>query len=436
MTLKFLGPVLYGLNVAGMYFFARKMLGWTMTVSVLAGAFFAVQLASLRISWDLLRNTLGMGILLFTLPLIRQLDSKRGLALFVVFSLLSVFAHEYSAVTLLALCIALGLKGLVQGRDRLSRRLILAVLPAFLVFVGGMYLRLFPVSYESPAVGPSVVWAKDVNPQAFGSFPFFVNYVGISTAVDFYPSYLFLVLSVLALFALLYFSYVYLVWKGFFRNRVLDIWTGLLLIGSFGCVISPFFALQYWHRWMFMLVYPFTFYAVNGAKVLLDRFPTDRLRSRKFGIVKNKVSVMILATIFLGAMYLATPVLMVRAGFGIHSLYPICVYFSSSPTVPYQDVDGTIQAVQWLEDNMQDGSCAVLQQAFVSWAGLYFQNSDYVVGYVNDVNLAVNLALQNGCQHVFFVCWNENVGWYGAYVPESFVELQKFGRISVFQYVK
>jgi len=127
---------------------------------------------------------------------------------------------------------------------------------------------------------------------------------------------------------------------------------------------------------------------------------------------------------------------MVNVGFGIYSLYPICRYFSSSPTVPYQDVDGTVQAIGWLKDNLQDDSCAVLHDAFVAWSKVHLENSHNVVGYQTDVDLAVDYALQNGYKHVYFVCWNENIGWYGVYVPEGFDEVESFDRISVFEYVE
>jgi len=441
LLLKIAGPVLFGFNVCGVYWFARSVLGWGVKKSLLAGGFFSVQLASLRISSEFLRNTLGLGLLLFTLPLIRRLDSRRGFVAFVLLSLLTVFAHEYAAVTLLVISLAFGFLGLLKRNDeekaKVSKRLIVAILPALFVFVAGLCLRVFPVSYERPpVVGPNLVWVKDVSRQSYGGLFFFVNYLGMETAIDVYPNYLFLGLSVLGLFVLLYFSYLYLVWKGFFRNEVLDVWTGLLLVGSFGCLVIPFFALQYWHRWMFMLVYPFTFYAVSGVRFLLGRLGQERIVLKKSGKFRNKVFGMVLATVLLGAFYLATPFLMVNVGFGIYSLWPICRYFSSSPTVPYQDVDGTVQAVGWLGDNLQDDSCVVLHDAFVAWSKVYLENSHNVIGYKTDVDLAVDYALQNGYKHVYFVCWNENIGWYGVYVPENFVKVESFDRMSIFEYVE
>jgi hypothetical protein len=438
LLLKVAGPILFGFNVCGVYWFARSLLSWGMKKSFLAGGIFSLQLASLRISSEFLKNTLGLGLLLFTLPLIKRLGSKRGFTAFTLLSLLTVFAHEYAAVTLLVISLVLVLSGLLnreEKRIRFAKKLIVAILPASIVFLAGIYLRIFPVSYAyPPAVGPNLVWVNDTTPQTYGALFFFVNYVGMNTGLDIYPNYLFLLLSVLALFSLLYLPYFYLVWKGFFRNEILDVWTGLLLVGSFGCLVTPFFALDLWHRWMFMLVYPFTFYAVKGAEILLSRISQGRTRLRK---IRNKVSVMVSATVLLGAIYLATPFLMVHVGFGIYSLYPTSRYFSSAPTVPYQDINGTIHAMQWLKDNMHNNSCAVLQNAFATWAKLYLNNSQNVIAYINDVDSAVNLALQNNYQNIYFVCWNKEIGWYGTYVPKNFDdELQRFDRISVFEYVR
>lgn len=440
LLLKTTGPILFGFNVCGIFWFAKSFLNWKVKRSLLVAGFFAVQLASLRISWEFLRNTLGLGLLLFTLPLIKKLDSKRGFAVFVLLSLLTVFGHEFAAVTLLVISSVLIVLGLLKGTGEekiKAKRLFFAILPALTVFLIGLYLRMFPVPHEQPpVVGPNLVYAKDVVRVSYGKMFFFVDYLGMNTGLDIYPSYAFLVLSVVMLFVLLYGSYIYLVWKGFFRNEVLDVWTVLLLFGSFNCVVTPFFALQYWHRWMFMLVYPFTFYAVNGAETVWKRIKQEKVsfKLRKFEGFRNKVFAMVSATVLLGAIYLATPFLMVNVGIGLYSLFPACRYFSFAPAVPYQDINGTIQAIYWLKDNMNSDSCVVMHSAFVVWTKLYLENSHNVIGYKNNVTLALDLALQEGYKHVYFVCWNQNIGWYGVYVPKGFIELTRFNRISVFEF--
>ena len=54
--------------------------------------------------------------------------------------------------------------------------------------------------------------------------------------------------------------------------------------------------------------------------------------------------------------------------------------------------------------------------------------------FETDANLAVNTAIAHNFSRVYFVWWNTPIGWYGVSVPESFVRVQDFGRISVFVY--
>lgn len=439
LLLKMAGPILYGLNAMGIYWCARRLLGWGAKWSLLAAGFFAIQLASLRISWEFLRNSLGLGLLLFTLPFIRKLDSKRGFICFLSLSLLTVFAHESTAVTLLGIIVILAVSGSLKkekGKNRRTPRLMLAILPALIIFLIGMYLRMFPIPYEgAPAVGPNVVWVKDTARQSYGKLFFVVNYLDMNTGLDIYPSYLHLVISVAVLFAVLYLPYFYLVWKGFFRSKILDQWTGLLLVASLNCLVIPFFALDLWHRWMFMLVYPFTFYAVNGMKSIDFREVEDEHASVRPRKLRKKVAAVILATVLIGAVYLAIPTLVTNIGFGPPEFNPIGRYFSIAPTVPYQDIDEVVQAMRWLYENMEKNSVVILHNALVAWARLYLESSHNVIGYKNDVNLAVNLALQSNHNNIYFAGWGEILpNWYDVYAPEHFVQIYAFERISVFKY--
>jgi len=429
LLLKLVVPLLYGLNAAGVFWFSRKVLSWNVKLSLLAVGLFSIQLASLRISWDLLRNTLGLGLLLFTLPFVGKVSSKRNFGLLVVFSLLTVFAHEYAAVTLLAVVLGLLLWHLLRKRlVKMDLLTFLAILPALSIFSIGIFLRLHPT--ESPTV-TNVIGAGDT---VTGSFRFFANYLSIRDSYFYYPTYLWLLVDVLVLFALLYLPYFYLVWKGLFRNAFLDLWAALLLIGSFGCLLFPFFALEYWDRWMFMLVYPFTFYAVNGVRAFLKNRDSVN-HKHSFGAFSRKMKGMLIITGLLGCTYLATPVLMSTVNVGIFSVYPASVHLSFAPTVPYEDVDSVMQAMNWLNTNMGSSSCVVLHLAFVEWGLLYLDQTHEIVHFSNDVNSAVNVSVEHGFKQVFFIWWNENIGWYGITVPNGFIRLKDFGRISVYSYV-
>jgi hypothetical protein len=295
----------------------------------------------------------------------------------------------------------------------------------------GIWLRIFPVHY---ALGTNVINAGDAVSAQQGSLFFMVDYLRIKSSIDYYASYWTLALSVGLLFAVLYLPYLFLVAKGFFKNRILNIWTMLLLIGAFGCLVVPVFALEYWHRWMFMLVYPFTFYAVNGFSKLLHKTSLEGKTHVSSWFSNRKATATVLLTFSLGIAYLATPVLMVYASASVPSVSGNYLYFSTNPTVPYEDVNSVVQAMGWLNDNLDAMSCVTLQQAFLFWGQLYLNRSHEIVHFETDVNLAVNTAFGHGFSRVFFVWWNEPIGWYGISVPEYFVSVQDFGRISVYAY--
>jgi hypothetical protein len=431
ILLKIVAPFLFGLNVAGVYWFSRKMLSWSPRMALLAGIFFALQLASLRISWDLLRNTLGLGILMFALAYVKEVDSKRGFALFASLSLLAVFAHEYSAVIVLVTVLGLLAWRLVKKQiNHNYKMLALGIVPAMSVFVTGMFLRFNPIPYASQS---NIIQAGDTISGKAGLF-FLTNYLQVQDSVDSYGNYWILALNVGLLFAVLFLPYILLVKKGYFKNPILNIWTGLLLFGAFGCLIVPFFALQYWHRWMFMLVYPFTFYAVWGIAKLV-RKSSIQGKMRLSSLLSNKkVAGMVLLTLSLGAAYLFTPLTMVNANKSIPNITGTQVYFSTDPAVPYQDENSVVQAMDWLNQNSSTQTCIILQRHFLEYGKLCLNNSTQIIHYQIDINSAVSKALESGFSQVFFVWWNTPIGWNEAPVPASFIRLQDFGRISVYGY--
>ena len=426
ILLKFTAPVLYGLNACGIYYFARKGLNWDTKRSLLAVFFFVFQLASLRISWDLYRNTLGLGILLFTLPFIKDLEDRRNFMFFMALSVLVVLGHELASVILFAVISGVMLSGLLKGEYSRVRRIMTATLPALTLFLTSVYFRVFPIRYQ---VYTNIIRVHDAIPARVGGIFFLVNYMRVISPYQFYQTYVDLVLHVLSLFSLLYLLSLSLVLLGVFRNRVLDYWTLLLLVGSFSALFSPFCALNWWDRWMDMLVCPFTFYAVNGI------FRLFRLRCRR--------------GLRLGSIFLIFSVLllMVLSGFAFMSVrfenggpfyspYTIA-YFPSTMlhnTVLLQDVGGTIEAFGWLNKYMDDNSVVLVQHAFINWAKTYLNNNLTILYYIRNIDMALNESISLGFSKIYLIWWKEDIGWYGLNVPQCFTIVNNFGRIAVFEY--
>jgi len=183
---------------------------------------------------------------------------------------------------------------------------------------------------------------------------------------------------------------------------------------------------------MFMLVYPFTFYAVNGVYRLLRGSNGAKGRVGRFS--RKAVFGALGVTVLLGSVYLATPLLMNTNQVGVFVLPYVSAHFCSAPAVPYQDVESVSQAMTWLDENMGDNSCVLVNNVFNAWGRLYLDKSHLKVQFWNDAGLALDYALNSGFGSVYFVWWNQDIGWYDVSVPSQFVSSRDFGRISVYEF--
>jgi len=391
--LKLTAPALYGLNTCGIYYFARKALNWHTKKSLITASFFAFQLASLRISWDLYRNFLGLAVLLFALPSIpgQNTKSKKEYVCFILLSILVVFSHELVSIVMFAVFLGLVANYIREGRKSALLKSFSFILPASAIFLISLFL------FASNALAPFNLGRNtfiSLEPRPTGLF-FLVNYLNYSGSVQ-YPTYIDLMSNVLTFFVVLYLLCLPLVFVGFFRDRLLDGWTMLLLIGSFSGLIVPFFALDFWDRWMLMLVYPFTFYAVNGVEKVLESqnaLVRPSIRWLRWIKVSRRTTLgILLLTVSLGSLSFVV-------NYGTLSIPGTDLYF------------------RW-------------------WVVLGLNNSNPVIFYfTGNIEPALNAALQEGLDSIYFIWWNKDIGWYRLTVPESFLKKEVFrsGRISVFQ---
>jgi hypothetical protein len=355
--------------------------------------------------------------------------------LLAVLSLLVVFGHEYASVAMLAMVLGLVVSGVLK-KEKMPYRVLMAVLPAFLVFMGGIYLRVFPVPFS---VETNVIAVNDsLTPRPGGLF-FLVDYLSVATPVQLYVGYFELVSHVASLFVVLYLVWLPLVLVGFFRDGVLDAWTILLLVASFGCLMVPFSALDYWHRWMLMLVYPFTFYAVNGFWRVLksqDTRVASGLRWMSWMKISRKWAIGIsLVTVLLGSIFMSWP--LISGKYGFFGAATTVKYFPStmqSSSVPLQDTDGTVKVIEWLNEHMRDGCAVLVHDVFLFWTELCLDKDNVAIFFSINIEAALNLAMENGFNSLYFIWWNENIGWYGFTVPQDFVSVFDSGRMSVFEY--
>jgi len=441
VLLKVLAPLIYGVNAVGVYYFARRALLWSPKYASLAGFLFMFQLASLRLSWDLYRNVLGLGILLFALPWALRIEDLKGFLAFLLLSVLVVFSHEYVGTVLVFVLGGMLLSKLVK-RDVKSALKIGAVFFVCLAFL----LATVQFSYMSVAdVKTNVTEVHDViYPRGIApnfSPNFFVNYLNRGFPVS-YSSYLGLFGDVLLLFLALYALLLPLVSLGFFRHLVLDLWSLFLLVGVFHVLVSPFFALDFWSRLMFMLIYPFTFYAVNGFKKACESAKGIHLRLgrlRGFFSTRMCATVLILALVLLGLFYVALPRRMLSLG--SYSFPPPSVHFPGvflANTVLVEDTTDLKQALMWLDARLaslgSESSGVIVQDAVLWWTKLYLGDQHHLFHFYRYVDDAVRMAVQQGCRSVFFVWWRTKSNLYPLSVPSYFVSVFNNDKFSVYEF--
>ena len=449
LLLKLVGPLLYALNAAGIYYFCRRALNWNVATSLIAVVVFTFQIASLRLSWDLFRNLLGLSILLFSLPLLKSVDNRRKLAFFMFLSTLTAFAHFLVAAILLFIGLGIALNEVLVKRKQAGVRMFGALLP--LIILSAISAFYHP---ELPKAQPIMQLVDEVAIRP-GGFFFMINYLSASTGHQLYPSYASLAAQVLSLFVFLYMLYVPLVYVGFFKDRILSAWTLLLLVGSFSALVSPFFALDLWDRWMFMLSYPFTFYAVNGIQKVLkaasqryEGAPSQRVTNSSrysgwFRLSRRKILAIMFIAIALGTLFMVTPPFFDR--FGFFQIPTVVSYVPSTMqynTMPLRDVGSTIEVLRWLNQQMNRSSALVVHHAFFWWAKFYLDSGQVIISFVRDIDKALHTALEQGYQVIYTIWWNEQflmwqnetIGWYGFTLPLYFSARFNVDRRSTYQY--
>jgi len=188
---------------------------------------------------------------------------------------------------------------------------------------------------------------------------------------------------------------------------------------------------------MFLLVYPFTFYAVVGVLKVLEsangvvRPSVEWLNWMK---VSKKTTVGLLSCmILMTSVYIGAT--LQSDNYVIMSIPTISRYFSVAPTVPLRDVEGTVKVMKWLDENMDNGSCVLVHSAFLDWARLNLDKNHTLVAYSNDAKGALIVATSQGFNSVYLVWWGENIGWYWFTVPSYFRLVFQSDRMAAFQYL-
>lgn len=415
LTVKALGPVLFGLLCGSFYLYSRKVLEWTplkaFAVSLLAGTCFI----SLRISWEMYRQTLGLIFLMVGLVGLRISGMKWRVFVVTLSGFLAVWTHELAAVLFLIIVAAHILAERTKRLDS-SILLVLMAMPALLLFAYQRY---------SPSQGR-----------------FCVPYESVSSASSMYS-----VVFISAFLGFMFLPLLPLAVLGALLFRELDMLSWLVagLLFTYWPVFLPEYSVLAWLRWAILLAYPLVFLSVEGVgrlwrlgKKLLWNVSVGRLLA---------LSILLPNLVMSGYYLTSMPEHQIKY-FGEWNHYKQYIQTSMlQNSVSLSDTPDVVEAMEWLDEEAAGtNSVVVLHEAMDNWAQILIQGIEIIrVDEIprssllreNAATRLVQLAAEKRetGREVYTVWWVDGKGWYNMpTLPPHFVEIQRFRDIGVFHY--
>jgi len=409
ITLRILGPVLLGLLGLATYFYANKGLSWSskksLTVAILATLYFV----SLRISWDMFRSELALIFLFIALILLQKngRSLRSGLLLSISMALV-VLSHQLIAIIMFAIVIATIASFSLKKKKAELQRIIVWSLPA--VFLFGLILYINYFVFSSPITGYSVSYAGG-----------FASFAVASHSQIILDTLGFLVFCYLPLVPFMVFGVRK--FKGSFQFKAWMLWICIPLLIVIIHPNAAFLGGVLPYRWVLLLVYPLSFYAVEGLFAI----------KWSWYKVVYKIAVGVIIAI-LSVSFLALPN---SGAFSYLGAYPTYVPKSMlQNTVQLSDCQGTADALLWAKNNMPSNGILLVHEAFYGWASLTFDSSRLILYFfVTPGEVADQLQDANSSNPLYLIWWVNGTGWYDQpNVPSSFTELYQSGNMAIYQF--
>ena len=270
LLLKLLSPAVYGFLALAFFAFLKRTLRWDEKRGLLGSLLCSLQIPALRLSWDLLRNELGLAFFfLFTAAFKSRSRSRPWLVLLT--SLLTALSHQLATVLMFIWCACQVLR---RGWRNELPEVSLALTPSALLFSYQLAVYMGLVWPDSFPVTEHTVIALMPHPlRRVPPLPIpLKNYYADPRVLD--HSYLGVARSFLKLALTCYMPLLPLALIGLKREEALDpliAWLSLATLSILLCPSSyPFYD---FFRWLLFMVFPLSAYAANGLLRL-------RLRAR------------------------------------------------------------------------------------------------------------------------------------------------------------
>jgi hypothetical protein len=236
------------------------------------------------------------------------------------------------------------------------------------------------------------------------------------------------------------------------KDKVLKYWillcVGIVLVE----MLDPNAPLYFWNRWVYLLVYPLLFFAVQGIERLWRFTPKANAKCKVKRLLPKVFAIAyVILLLVLSGYYLTTSP---ENAFPYFSQYnPYLAEIPSSMlqnTLSINDNPSLVACFEWLNNNTSESSVIVSHYALYDLALIYvpnrlivpvFQGPSMYADIQNETTLATqmlstaNQYSAGGHIKVYTVWWISGEGWYGIRsLPSDFKEVYQSGKMAAYLY--
>ena len=401
---KIMGPILYGSMIWALFRFLRIGLKWPDKQALGGALLTSLYFVTLRISWDLYRNMLGLTFILLSLPLIEDMKGPRKQALLSVLIVLAVAADQLTGVIALVLVGARTLTALTRNqRDEIAGKVKVA-LPGIVLFLATAYAGLIV-----PGIG---LVSQQAPLPTLTSASLSLGFLG----------YAYLALVPLILIGLRKVS-----------NIELRTWS-VFCIATVVTAILPFFGpIVQSYRWSLLLDIPLCIFAAAGLYKLVESVHPRIGWGRNFHrlILPTFSTVLMVSAI----LYIALPA---QQAMAYYTAYPELLPTSMvQDTIPMSDLGNLRTLLDAAAARIHPGTVLITHQAIYGWARAYLPslNNQLINYHYNPPLSGVEMARSEGYSSILMIWWIDGSGWHNQpNVPSDFSVLLQNGDLALYTY--
>jgi len=402
---KIMGPILYGSMIFALFRFLRLGLKWPDKQALGGALLTSLYFVTLRISWDMYRNMLGLTFILLSLPMIGgDLTTLRKHVMLSILVILAVASDPLTGVIALVLVGTKALISLTSHQLGEFTQMVKVAVPGALLFLTTVYTGLIVtrvglVSQQSPV--PTI------------------DSISLNLG--------FLTYAYLALIPLI------LIGQRRVPNLELRIWS-IFCIGIVFTALLPFFGpVVQSYRWSLLLDIPLCIFAAAGLIRLLQSSPSSVGWNR---VLQRLALPTITAALIVSAtLYIALPAQQAAV---VYTAYP--EQFPTSmvqDTVPMSDLGNLRILLDSAAARIGPATVLITHQAIYGWARAYLPSlDDRIINYkYNSPLTGVEIAESSGYSSILMIWWTNGTGWHNQpYVPSGFETLLTNGDLALYTF--